>query len=104
MTDSNVPEETAGGPLGKTAGTAKEAAGSVLGNERLAREGRLQQAQAEAESQAERAGGTARQREAEAEVEAALVDNQLERERLANELVAEEREAAIDRDERERSR
>ena len=33
MTDSKVPEETAGGPLGKLAGKAKETAGAVLGDE-----------------------------------------------------------------------
>ena len=55
MTDTKTPDETAGGPLGKLAGKAKETAGSVLGNEELAREGRLQQAQAEAEAQATQA-------------------------------------------------
>ena len=54
MTDSKIPDETAGGPLGKLAGKVKEAAGSVFGNEQLAREGRLQQAQAEAEAEAAR--------------------------------------------------
>ena len=100
MTDPKMPEETAGGPLGKLAGKAKEVAGSILGNEQLAREGRLQQAQAEAEAEAGQAEVEARQREAETEVEAAKMDNVLERERLQAELAAKEREAAIDRDER----
>ena len=104
MTDPKMPEETAGGPLGKLAGKAKEAAGSVLGNEELAREGRLQQAQAEAEAEAAQADAEAQQRQAETEVEAAKADNELERERLQTELAAEEREAAIDRDEHERVR
>ena len=82
MTDPKLPEETAGGQLGKLAGKAKEAAGSVLGNEDLAREGRLQQAQVEAP---EHAAAEAQQREAEAEVEAAKADNELERERLQTE-------------------
>ena len=84
MTDPKLPEETAGGQLGKLAGKAKEAAGFVLGNEDLAREGRLQQAQVDAE--AEHAAAEAQQREAEAEVEAAKADNELERERLQTEL------------------
>ena len=104
MTDPKIPDETAGGPLGKLAGKAKEAAGSVLGNEQLAREGRLQQAQAEAEAEAAQAGAEAQQREAETEVEAAKAENELERERLQTELAAKEREAAIDRDEQERLR
>ena len=77
MTDSKMPEETAGGPLGKLAGKAKEAAGSVLGDEELAREGRLQQAQAEAEAEATQADAEAQLREAETEVEAAKADNEL---------------------------
>jgi hypothetical protein len=32
MTNPTAPEETAGGPLGKLACKAKEAAGSMLGN------------------------------------------------------------------------
>ena len=102
MTDSNVPEETAGGPLGKLAGKAKETAGAILGDEELAREGRLQQAQAEAEAEATQAEAEARLREAETEVEAAGANNELERERLKAELAAEEREAAIDRDQQDR--
>src|SRR5688572_15880094 len=102
MTDPKAPEETAGGPLGKLAGKAKEAAGSVLGDEALAREGRLQQAQADADAQAAQAGAEAEQRQAEAEVDGAQVENELERERLRTELAAEDREAAIDRDEQDR--
>ena len=49
MTNPEIPERTRGGLAGKLAGRMKQAAGSVLGNEDLAREGRLQQAQVEAE-------------------------------------------------------
>jgi uncharacterized protein YjbJ (UPF0337 family) len=104
MTDSKVPEETAGGPLGKLAGKAKETAGAVLGDEELAREGRLQQAQAEAEDEATQADAEARLREVETEVEAASANNELERERLKAELAGEEREAVIDRDQHDRVR
>jgi uncharacterized protein YjbJ (UPF0337 family) len=52
VANPNTPEDTAGGPLGKLAGKAKELTGSALGNDELAREGRLQQAQAEAETDA----------------------------------------------------
>jgi uncharacterized protein YjbJ (UPF0337 family) len=104
MTDSKETEETAGGPLGKLAGKAKETAGAVLRDEELAREGRLQQAQAEAEAEATQADAEARQREVETEVEAASTSNEIERERLKAELAAEEREAAIGRDQHHRVR
>ena len=45
MTNPETSERTAGGLVGKLAGKAKEAAGSVVGDDQLAREGRLQQAQ-----------------------------------------------------------
>ena len=61
-------EETAGGALGRIAGKAKEVAGSAIGNEDLAREGRLQQAAVEQEGEAAEAAAEARQREAEAEL------------------------------------
>jgi uncharacterized protein YjbJ (UPF0337 family) len=102
MNDSNLPEETAGGPLGKLAGKVKQAAGSMLGNKDLAREGRLQQAQVEAEAEAARAHAEANQRQAEAEIEAAKAENELERQRLQTEVAATEREAAIDRDQHDR--
>ena len=50
MTNPETPrEETAGGVLGKLAGKAKAAAGSLTGNDDLAREGRLQEATVDAE-------------------------------------------------------
>src|SRR5215210_2838314 len=104
VTNPDTPEQTAGGPLGKIAGQVKEAAGSAIGDDELAREGRLQQAQADAEQQARREAEKAEQRQDEAAVEAARAENDLERERLQNELAAQEREAAIERDRREAER
>jgi len=48
MTDPETTERTTGGIAGKIVGKAKELAGEASGNENLAREGRLQQAQGEA--------------------------------------------------------
>ncbi len=54
MADDEELELTREGLLGKLAGKAKEAAGSLVGNDDLAREGRLQQAEVEAEAEAAR--------------------------------------------------
>ena len=80
MTDPNR-EQTAGGPLGKLAGRAKEAAGSALGDGDLAREGRLQQAQSDAEREAAAEAAEANQREAESELEEQKAETKNERER-----------------------
>ncbi len=53
MTDPDT-QRTAGGVLGRVAGKAKELSGELTGNEDLAREGRLQQAQADADERARR--------------------------------------------------
>ena len=71
MTDPETPEDTSGGLVGKIAGKAKEVAGSLVGNDDLAREGRLQQAQSEAEADAARREAEAQQRRAEADLQAA---------------------------------
>lgn len=91
-------EQTTGGALGKLAGKAKAAAGSALGDDQLAREGRLQEAQSDAETEAAREREQARQAEAEAQATERRAEVDAERERLRNELRAEEREAAIERD------
>lgn len=101
MTNPEIPERTAGGLAGKLAGRMKQAAGSVLGNENLAREGRLQQAQVEAEADAAVAGQHAEQAEEAAAIEAERTENAIERERLKNEIAAREREDQIERDRRE---
>ena len=59
MTPENK-EEVAGGALGKVAGRLKEAAGDLLGNEEVAREGRLQEAGADAELEARECAAKAR--------------------------------------------
>ena len=95
MTDA---ERTTGGVVGKLAGKAKEAAGAAVGDDDLAREGRLQQAQSDAEVNARREAAEARQREAEAELEAERDETLHERERLQAEQAQKEREDAIERD------
>jgi uncharacterized protein YjbJ (UPF0337 family) len=54
MGDSDDLEVTREGLLGLLAGKAKEAAGTLVGNDELAREGRLQQAQIDDEAEAAR--------------------------------------------------
>ena len=101
MTDPETPERTAGGLAGKVAGRAKEAAGSVLGDDELAREGRLQQAQIEAEEEAAKQAAKARAREAEAELKEQKAETEVEREHLRAEVEAKEREEAAERDGRQ---
>jgi uncharacterized protein YjbJ (UPF0337 family) len=50
-------EKTAGGPLGRAVGKAKEMAGSVLDRDDLQRKGRLQQVQTETEAEPSPAPG-----------------------------------------------
>ena len=102
MTNANRSEDTAGGPVGKLVGKAKAALGSVAGNEELAREGRLQEAQTDAEAEAARRAREAEQHEAQAELEAARNENTEKRERLRAELAEREQAAAAARD-RERA-
>jgi len=96
VTNPETPQPTRGGLAGKIAGRFKAAAGAVIGDEQLAREGRLQQAQVEAEADAAVAAERARQAEAEAEVAGAKTENEIERERIANEIAEREREEAIE--------
>ena len=99
MTNPDQPvEETTGGVLGKLAGKAKAAAGSLTGNDTLAREGRLQEAQVDAERDAQRELAEARQREQEAELSEERNQLKAERERLQQEVAAEDREQRIERD------
>jgi uncharacterized protein YjbJ (UPF0337 family) len=55
MGDNDDLEVTREGLLGLLAGKAKEAAGTLVGNHELAREGRLQQTQIDEEAEAARA-------------------------------------------------
>jgi uncharacterized protein YjbJ (UPF0337 family) len=88
----------AGGALGKIAGKAKEAVGSVVGNEDLAREGRLQSAAVDAEADATRRAAEAERAENAAAIAEAKDEIVLERERLHAELAAETREERIERE------
>src|SRR3954462_13770279 len=97
MTNQDT-ERTAGGLVGKLAGKAKEAAGSVIGDDKLAREGRLQDAQADQEIDARREAAEAKRREEEANTEAERAETERERERLQHEVAEERREEAAERD------
>ena len=101
MTDPDASETTAGGPLGRLIGKAKEVAGKVIGQGDLAREGRLQQAQADAEARAQGRTAHAEQLQSEQQLEAAKQENELERQRLQTEIAATERDAALERERRQ---
>ena len=94
------PERTAGGILGAVAGKAKEAAGSLTGNDDLTREGRLQQAQADADREAAGRQAEAQRKAAEADVQAEQAEVESERQRLQNELDAQRREERLVADRR----
>jgi uncharacterized protein YjbJ (UPF0337 family) len=100
MTSPDKPERTSGGIVGKLAGRAKEAAGAVLNDEELSREGRLQQTQVDVETEAKERAAEAQQREAEAELEQEKAETEAERARLENELREKEREEAAEADRR----
>src|SRR2546421_9877586 len=67
MTDPDNRERTAGGLVGKAVGAAKKVAGTVMDDDQLAREGRLQEAQADADREAAERAQEADRREAQAE-------------------------------------
>jgi uncharacterized protein YjbJ (UPF0337 family) len=104
LTDPETSEKTAGGPIGKLVGKAKEATGGLSGNDDLAREGRLQQAQVDAQAQADAQTAEAEQRDAEASLQRQQAEVELERQRLQNEVSAQEREDRIERDRQEAER
>ena len=98
VSDPETPETTTGGALGKVVGKAKEMVGKAIGEDDLAREGRLQQAQGEAEAVAQRHSAQAKLSEVEQRVEAEKRENALERERLQTEIASSEREKELDRE------
>jgi uncharacterized protein YjbJ (UPF0337 family) len=104
LTEQENTERTSGGALGKLVGKAKAATGAALGNNDLAREGRLQQAAADASAEATERSREARQRDREAELEREKAETELERERLQNEVAEQEREQQIERDRHEAER
>jgi uncharacterized protein YjbJ (UPF0337 family) len=69
LTEEEDPELTREDLFGKLAGKAKEAAGSLVGNDDLARDGRLQQAQIDAEADAARDADQAKPHDGEAAFE-----------------------------------
>src|SRR3954453_5465156 len=91
MTES---QNVAGGRTGKLAGKAKEVAGDLLGQENLAREGRLQQAGSEAEAEAAARRAEAEREKEKAETRAEGDQAELEARELRAELTAEQQEKA----------
>jgi uncharacterized protein YjbJ (UPF0337 family) len=103
MTNHETPEEVSGGLAGRLAGKAKQAAGAVLGDDALAREGRLQEASTDAERVAAREAADAREADAAADVERDRAEVAEERRRLQNEqAAAAQADAAERRAEQER--
>ncbi len=98
MTNPENPEKTTGGLAGRAVGKAKEVAGEVTGNEDLAREGRLQQAQGEAADDAAEARKDAEQAAAEARLEDEKAHVEEERQLLDTELAETRREDQIEAD------
>jgi uncharacterized protein YjbJ (UPF0337 family) len=102
--ESRSPEKTAGGLIGQVVGKAKSAAGSLLGNENLKREGNLQQAQTEAEVVAERERKDAELRREDAAVKEQRAEAAAERDRLQTELAADDLHERIELTEAQRER
>jgi uncharacterized protein YjbJ (UPF0337 family) len=96
-------KRSTGGPLGKAAGRAKEIAGSLLGNDQLDREGRLQQVQVEAEEEAAERERKAEEKGAEAKLSIAKAATDAERRELRRELSQMSEEERIEH-ERERDK
>ena len=104
MTDPESSETTAGGVVGRLVGKAKSAAGALVGNEDLQREGNLQQARVEADADAERERRAAELRAEEVAVTERRAEAAAERDRLRAEVEAEERKERAHDDEVRRER
>jgi uncharacterized protein YjbJ (UPF0337 family) len=104
VSNHDTSEEVAGGLAGRLAGKAKQAAGAVLGDDDMAREGRLQEAKVDQEREAAREAAEARQAEGQAELEAERAATEEERRRLETEEATAQREAAAERDRIEQER
>jgi uncharacterized protein YjbJ (UPF0337 family) len=98
MSEPEAPSPQAGDVFKKVAGKAKKAVGRLLGNDDLAVEGELQEAQVETSSQAARLAADADQRQREADLAAQVDSNRVEQERIDAQLLAEQREAQIERE------
>jgi uncharacterized protein YjbJ (UPF0337 family) len=79
---SDTNEQVTGGPLGKLVGKAKQAAGRVVDDELLTREGRLQEAQADAAVESAEREAEAKAETERAEIQGEKLDNDVERARL----------------------
>src|SRR4051794_40324109 len=96
MSEPESSETTTGGAVGRLVGKAKAAAGSLLGNSDLEREGRLQQAQADAEARAATANDAARLGREQTTLEEKRLAAADERDRLRGEIEAEDRQEQIE--------
>ena len=101
VTDADNPETTSGGLVGKLAGKAKDVAGRVIGDEDLAREGRLQDAAADADITAQKHAAEAQRHDQAAQLEQEKADLQAEQQRLQTEVAADQREDQIEADRRQ---
>lgn len=98
MTNDHTREQHAGGLAGKVAAKVKQAAGSLLGDRDLEREGALQEAAVDARDRAARFAGRARHEEARADLAEEQAAVQAERAELGAEELRREREEEIQRD------
>src|SRR5688500_11029140 len=89
-------DPTEAGPLTKLKGTLKQVAGSLVGNDDLAREGELEQRKADAAARARELEAEAEHAEEKARVEAELAETVITQDRLRAEDRAEAREAEVD--------
>ena len=97
-------ENTTGGALGRLVGRAKAAVGSLIGSNELQREGNLQQAQSEAELRADAETRASELRRQEITLEEQRVAAAAERDRLRNELEAQDRKERIEQTEARQER
>lgn len=97
----NTGEEVAGGLAGKLIGKVKQAAGDLVDNDELKREGTLQEAQGDAEVEAREREAQARAASEKADLEGEQLDNEAERARLRIEVEEASRRAEADAERQE---
>lgn len=91
-------DETVRGLVDRIAGKSKEIAGTLVGNEDLKDEGRIQQRKVQADTDAAKADSEARLREAEAELAIEQTELEIERQRMDIETAQEEADTQIEFD------
>ena len=94
--DMNHNERTSGGVIGKVVGKAKETLGQASADDDLTREGRLQRAHSDTELDARRNAELARERERRAALDEREVQDEADRARLENQVLADQRAAQIE--------